>query len=446
MQTGPDHMPAPPSLLAARMFRIAAVGVATLVFGALAAFAVTDERCDANGGGAHCTRTPPAIPLIGTPGASESFQQASAVSLGAEVGKDMDSVDVVADGNVLGEVGKDMDLVDVVADGEIKKVHPAPELGVARLALVLGMLLFILGWLLMMVKFACDGSLPARLALWGLLPEAYAAISVRAVYHLLRLKENPTPVVVLRSCLTDENAATLAQALDQFGENADLQVLELTHNPKLTAAGLRHIMESVLRPQSKVVELDFSYNPQFGDPVAAILRGALELKTSKISVLKLSDCGFTHAGLTQLAQAATKSCLRTLDLSWHCLKDSGELVASIVEGSPVLEELILTCCELEPDDVGALAEELPYTGIKTLQLGGNRFGSDGLEQLCEHLAASPVDELGIEGCGLEAGCKGLSALAAAWVKRPFSRLQLRGNHMTDEDIMSYVKTLKSMQC
>lgn len=404
------------------MCRITAVGVTTLAFAAIAAFVVADEQCDANSG-AHCTRTPPASPSmesLDSLGAPEKIQQAS-------------------------EVVKDIDLPNIVGDGEPGKVVPKPQLGAARLGIVLVMLCSILGWLLMMVKFACDGSLPARLAQWGLLPEAYAAISVRAVYHLLRLKDGATPVVVLRNCITDENAATLARAMDEFGDKSDLQALELPHNPQLESAGLRHIVESALRKESKVVELDFSYNPQFGDPAVAILRPTLELKTSKISVLKLADCGLTHKGLSQLAEAATKSKLRTLDLSWHCLKNSPELVASIVESPPMLEELILTCCELEPDDVGSLAEQLPFTSIKTLQLGGNRFGSAGLVKLCEHLVESQIDELGVEGVGLEAGCEGLSALATAWVKRPFSRLQLRGNRMTDEEIIKYVKTLRSMQ-
>lgn len=444
MQAGPGHMPTPPTLLAGRIFRIAAVGVATLVIGAIA-FVVADEQCDANGG-AHCTRTPPASPLTEPSAASENFHDVSEVvketdSIDAAVDAlaHADSVDAVVDGKA------SADSVDAIIDGKAKKVVTTPELGIMRLGLVLGMLLFILAWLLMMVKFACDGSLPARLAQWGLLPEAYAAISVRAVYHLLRLKENPTPVIVLRNCITNENAPLLAMAMDQFGDHADLQALEFPHNPQLNATGLRHIMESVLRPTSKVVELDFSYNPQFGDSAVPALRPALEEKASKITVLKLSDCGFSHAGLSQLAQASTKSKLRTLDLSWHCLKDSGDLVASITENAPMLEELILNCCELEADDVATLAEQLPYTSIKTLQLGGNRFGSLGLEKLCEHLPTSQVDELGLEGVGLEAGCDGLGALAAAWVKRPFSRLLLRGNRMTDDDIRAYVNTLKSMQ-
>ena len=62
----------------------------------------------------------------------------------------------------------------------------------------------------MTIKWSIDGSLPARLAIWGLLPEAFAAISVRAVANLLRLKTGTTPVVMLKSSVSDANAHELA--------------------------------------------------------------------------------------------------------------------------------------------------------------------------------------------------------------------------------------------
>merc|ERR1712139_346822 len=114
----------------------------------------------------------------------------------------------------------------------------------------------------------------------------------------------------------------------------------------------------------------------------------------------------------------------------------GEVLADAME-APILEELILTCCDLSPDDIGVVSEQLPYTSIRSLQLGGNRFGSSGVVRLCEHLWECQVDELGLEAVGLEAGCDGLNALAAAWVRRPFSRIKLYGNRMTNEEIAAF---------
>jgi len=398
-----------PTFLAGRVLRrLAAIGMAALIFG-LAAFVVAEEQCDANEGGPLCPRAQPS----------------AAEGVPAIVAPELVHVD-----NATSIEGQ---------EGELP-----PEVGVVRLGFALLMLFSILAWLGAMLKFVVDGSLPARLALWGLLPEAYAAISVRAVFHLLRLKTGPTPVVVLRNCVTDDGARKLVEAMTLFGEQAELEAVELPHNPQLSAAGVKAIVDAALRPESKVMELDLSYNPQLGDAAVSTFVEAMQLKSSKIQVLRIADIGLSKAGLQAFGAAAGKSKLRVLDLAWNSMRGSGELVADIMD-APILEELVLTCCDLGVEDVAAVAEQLPYTSIRSLQLGGNRFGSEGVVQLCEHLAQCQVDELSLEAVGLEVGCEGLNALAAAWVARPFSRLRLHGNNMTNEEVGMFVKTLKSMQ-
>merc|ERR1712037_531813 len=108
-------------------------------------------------------------------------------------------------------------------------------------------------------------------ALWGFLPEAYAAISVSAVNALLRLKKGPTPVVVLQNCVTDAGANQLAEAFQNYGKKAELVAIELPHNPQLSARGLDPIVEVALHKDSTISELDVSYNPQFGNTVVAVL-------------------------------------------------------------------------------------------------------------------------------------------------------------------------------
>lgn len=419
-----------PAVLAGRVFRVAAVGIVGLIF-YVAAFVVAEEKCDANGGGALCSGRSHASPIADVPPNAAADPSAGTPTNTSPPSSAM-------------QESLDTELSDNASSVEEVPAMPPQEAGLLKLSVALGMLLFILVWLMTMLKFALDGSLPARLALWGLLPEAYAAISVRAVFHLLRLKSGTTPVVVLRNCLTDEGALTLVKAMTMYGKKADLQVVELPHNPLLTNEGLQAIVDAALREDSKIAELDFSYNPQFGDAAVKILKPVLELKRSKIQVLKLADIGLSKVGLREIAACAGKSKLTTLDLSWNSIKGAGEAVVDVLE-APILEELVLTCCDLSTEDVATIAEQLPYTSLRSLQLGGNRFGSPGVERLCEHLADSRVDELGLESVGLEAGCSGLNALAAAWVKRPFSRLRLYGNRMSDDEINTFVKTLKSMQ-
>lgn len=291
------------------------------------------------------------------------------------------------------------------------------------------------------IKFAMDGSLPARLALWGLLPEAYAAISVRAVAALLRLKKGETPVIVLRNCVTNEGAVQLAEAMRKYGTNADLQALELPHNPALGEEGLRAIAATALLEGSPLQELDLSYNPQLCDCITPVLRPLLEPKVSKLNTLRLVDCGLTDASLRQFADRIDRTRIRLLDLSWNSLKGAGEVLAALCE-APILEELMLACCDLSTDDVRVLAEQLPFTSIKSIQLGGNKFGNEGLLALAATLPETMVDELGLESCSIETKC--LASLGEAWAKRPFSRVKLTGNHISPDEIARFVRTLKSI--
>jgi len=315
------------------------------------------------------------------------------------------------------------------------------ELGYFRLGFVLVWLLGVFAWIGMTIKFAVDGSLPARLALWGLLPEAYAAISVRAVAALLRLKRGTTPVIVLRNCVTDAGAAELAEALRLYGRSADLQVVELPHNPKMGKDGLGHIVAVALLEDSPLQELDFSYNPQLGDNGCAQLLPLVDSKTSKVNVLRLADCSLTLSFMEQLAAKAAMSKLRMLDLSCNNLGGAGEVLAEICE-APILEELQLMRCGLSVSDIEALADQLPYTSLRSLQLGGNRFGNAGLLALTRRLETSQIDELGLEGNEIEASS--LASLGSSWAKRPFSRVRLDGNRMTQAEVAAFVRTLRSI--
>mmetsp|Transcript_114466 Transcript_114466/g.323645 ORF Transcript_114466/g.323645 Transcript_114466/m.323645 type:complete len:391 (+) Transcript_114466:101-1273(+) len=311
----------------------------------------------------------------------------------------------------------------------------------SRLGLLLALFGGLLAWICAVIKFAIDGSLPARLALWGLLPEVCAAVSVRSLVALLRLKTEPTPAIVLRSCVNDDGAKRLADGIREYGARAELQVIELSNNPQLGKEGLRTIGSASMAEGLQVAELDLSYNPQLGDHAVYELAPLLQMKTSKISALKLVACSISPTGLEVLAKHAVRSRLRTLDLGRNELAGTGEVLANICE-APVLEELALSCCGLKVSDIKELAEQLPYTSIRSLQLGGNGFGSAGLVALAEHLPKSQIDELGLEFNKIE--YEALSDLGTAWAKRPFARVSLRGNSMAQEQVAAFINTLKSL--
>mmetsp|Transcript_18217 Transcript_18217/g.42411 ORF Transcript_18217/g.42411 Transcript_18217/m.42411 type:complete len:386 (+) Transcript_18217:93-1250(+) len=312
-----------------------------------------------------------------------------------------------------------------------------------RVAIILVMLGTVVAWMILICKFACDGSLPARLALWGFLPEAYSAISVSAVIALLRLKDGPLPVILLQQCVNDDNALQLAEAIRKYRKKAELAVLEVPRNPNLTLRGLAELVAVVMEAESEITELDFSYNPQFGDECVTTLMPLLAMK-SKVTTLKIAECGMQEKGLMALANAAKKSRITNLDLSYNSFGGATEAVAAILEAPTMLTELKLDCCDLTLADIKAIAAELPHTSIETLGLGGNSLGSEGLVALSAGLPNSLVKELGLEANDIEASCPGVGALAAAWVKRPFARVRFAGNKMSEQDVADYIQTLRTL--
>eukprot|EP00448_Togula_jolla_P005975 CAMPEP_0170611028 /NCGR_PEP_ID=MMETSP0224-20130122/22971_1 /TAXON_ID=285029 /ORGANISM="Togula jolla, Strain CCCM 725" /LENGTH=390 /DNA_ID=CAMNT_0010936437 /DNA_START=1 /DNA_END=1169 /DNA_ORIENTATION=- len=325
------------------------------------------------------------------------------------------------------------------SEGNATKERSLPlSYSAPRLAMVFGMIGIAVMWVIVILKFAVDGSLPARLALWGLMPEVCAMVSVRSLVALLRLKRTPTPALVIRSCVTDAGAMQLAEAIRMYAKGAELEVLELPHNPALGAAGLKELVAAAV--EVGLSELDFSFNPQLSDDAVDVLSPALEVKDSKLQLLRLSACNLTAKGVARLAESCTRCSLRTLDLSRNPLTGAGDALATACEAS-VLEELSIGFCGLNVEDVRAVAEQLPYTSIRSLQLDGNGFGSEGLLAIAEHLPLSQVDELGLEGNGIEASC--LGALGEAWAKRPFSRLRLGRNNMSQEELAAFIRTLKT---
>jgi len=316
------------------------------------------------------------------------------------------------------------------------------EISPARVTMVVVCGLFILVWGICIVVWGLDGSLAARLAVWGLLPEGFTVISASAVSALLRLKKGETPVVVLRGCVTDNDAKILADAVGEHGGRAGIRALELNHNP-WSANGLTHVVELFLtarHPQLQLQELEISDSPHLGDAALEVLCPLMKPKASKLTDLKAAGCGFTAVGLRHFAKAASRGKLRTLDFSRNSFSGAGKVLAELCE-APVLEELCLEHCELKAGEVAALAEQLPYTSIHGLNVGGNNIGSEGLEILSEHLAESQVYELALEDNGITAGCLGLSALREAWFLRPLERLRLAGNPMQAEDAAAFFASL-----
>jgi len=203
-------------------------------------------------------------------------------------------------------------------------------------------------------------------------------------------KRNKKRVAFTKSC--DVSARTLPDAIRDYIEKEELveevlHGLDLGQNPNLSCESLGRILHLLMEYQIQVVDL--SWNPQLGDSVVAAIQPLLEARKSHLTDLKLTKCGLTVAGLKWLLKVASKSRLHLLDISYMRIRDESELIEQVME-LPMIEVLVLRFCDLSPSDVRTIAEGLPFTGVKSLLLAGNTFGSQGLVHLASKLPKSMV--------------------------------------------------------
>merc|ERR1712183_432029 len=85
-----------------------------------------------------------------------------------------------------------------------------------------------------------------------------------------------------------------------------------------------------------------------------------------------------------------------------------------------------------------------FTSVKSLDLRGNTFGSQGLLHLASTLPESMMESLNLSNVGIEAKCEGLNQLAMAWIKRPFPELCLRNNPMGYHEVVKFITALQAL--
>merc|ERR1719189_2089198 len=114
--------------------------------------------------------------------------------------------------------------------------------------------------------------------------------------------------------------------------------------------GIRALVSVAREATSQLQELDLSYNPQLGGYVVTELLPILPSRASKVTILRLMDCGLNKAEVQKLANGLKTSGLKQLDLSLNYLTGAGEVVSEVCE-APILEEIMLRCCGLSAEDV-----------------------------------------------------------------------------------------------
>lgn len=326
---------------------------------------------------------------------------------------------------------------------------PRGKVSAPRVALVVMCMAFVFAVFITIIVFFVDGSLAARLALWGLLPEAYSALSVASICALLRLKKGETPFIELQGCVSDAGAASLGDSIRTYGSKAQLRGLSLPHNSQLSAPGVGSLCALALSPASPLSELNLSWNPQFGNTIVTALAPFISCqKKSQLRELNLGVCGISLEGAKALCKNLEQSMLRVLDLSGNDLAGGGALFADLC-GAPLLEELKLSNCGIEDNDVCQLAKELCHSSLSVLELDGNSVSDEGLRALTDYLSnleSSQIMELNLARNRITKG-DGLGKFAAAWAKIPCrvgSRLELQGNLFSEKDLVDFHKMLRTL--
>lgn len=345
-----------------------------------------------------------------------------------------------------------------------------------------------------------DGKLTAFFVMWGFLPEAYVAVSPKAVIRLIEQKTEPTPVLRVLHHVTDELAEELGRTLATYASTVELECLEMVMNRKMTATGLQSLCQH-LQLLGTLEELSLTGCDGFGDRGLECLSRSLLKPATKgccaLLTLSLEGCNLSWAGVEVLCKALPTSRLKSLNLSANFLgrevvdRDAGdgdaarggegEAVAAATAtatarpgtgtssaaaastegkksaatdfafpelaeavGTSLLETLKLNGVGLTDEDIEDFCRDgdLEVSSLKTLEFGWNEaFTDQGLDVLCKVLPSTRIEELGLEACSLTTS--GLTYLSRAWMERPFPRLKLRGNvGLTDDMIRDFSKHLR----
>jgi hypothetical protein len=270
------------------------------------------------------------------------------------------------------------------------------------------------------------------------------ASEAKQEYRMSLARTNTKRVVSTKLC--DVTACTLGQTIHDYIEEEELvesvlHCVDLGQNKNMSCERLGRILELLVDFQIQGVDL--SWNPHLSDSMIATIRPLLEAKKSHLADLKIAGCGLSVAGLKCLVEVASKSRLRSLNISYIRIGDESELIEQVLE-LPMIEDLALRYCDLSPSDARTIAEALPFTSVKSLDLAGNTFGSQGLVHLASKLPESMVERLDLSKVGIEKKCEGLIQLAKAWVKRPFPKLHILGNPMGFKEVMNFIAVLQTL--
>jgi Ran GTPase-activating protein (RanGAP) involved in mRNA processing and transport len=282
------------------------------------------------------------------------------------------------------------------------------------------------------MQIVTEATLCAKITSVDVSDNAFGEKGVRACTAMLQQQNEIESITFINNGISEQAAKAISELLVS---PQSLKKLHLDKN--MTGdAGTAHI--AALLERAPGME-DFKMaGSRFFSKGAVMLARGLSTGTSLVS-LDLNDNNINEEGGLALSGMLFKQPnLRHLNFEAAMLGShaAGAVVSALAAGCPKLEYLNLSCCDIYPGGVPAVAKAISaMKNLKVLKIAENELGDFGVARICMALKESgcPLVELDVSTNELvQAGAIAAARLAIS--KASFTSLNLDGNYISDEGV------------
>ncbi|XP_010638624.1 ribonuclease inhibitor isoform X2 [Fukomys damarensis] len=273
-----------------------------------------------------------------------------------------------------------------------------------------------------------------------------SAASCEPLAAILRAKPNFKELVLSNNCIQEAGIRVLCGGLKD--STCLLEMLRLD-NCGVTSANCKDLGD-VVAAKPSLQELDLGGN-RLGDVGIVALCPGLLHPNSRLRKLWLWECDITAEGCRDLCQVLrAKQSLKALSLMLNELGNEGArlLCEALQEPSCQLECLWVRVCSLTDTCCPHFRVMLAQNKFLTeLQLGENKLGDTGVQELCEGLGqpGSVLRVLGLGDCDLtDNSCSNLASVLLASCS--LRELDLSNNGLGDPGVLQLVESLRQPGC
>jgi Ran GTPase-activating protein (RanGAP) involved in mRNA processing and transport len=161
----------------------------------------------------------------------------------------------------------------------------------------------------------------------------------------------------------------------------------------MNSHAFQSIIDSIIDQKILLKSLDVSFNNDLYNDSAMILYNAIRripIISSRLEILKIGGSNISYEGIDKISELFSNGyfpSLRTISVAFNTIDPvmSAKFIASL-KGSPLLEEIDMTSCNIGFNGIIALSELISSSKeskIKTLSLSNNNILSDGIKVLAK---------------------------------------------------------------